>query len=131
MLTATSTGIVKQLMEVEANIPFRVLVTSIQPSFMLENCHVFVTCVDGGDGPCANATHVMKYDLVSLEPCNSIGNTDESDELEDETKQLVSNDVERLASTLEVGDHFAILAEPDDDSEALFWILLCGKLTHG
>ncbi len=29
-------------------------------------------CIDGGDGPCENYTHVQPWDLVTLKPCSSI-----------------------------------------------------------
>jgi hypothetical protein len=83
-------------------------------------------CMDGGDGPCASSTHVSKYDLVTLEPCLSAARLDEFDEDE----QMISDDGEMLAKILEEGDNFAVLAEPERDSEAHFWILLCTERLH-
>ncbi|CAM6097897.1 unnamed protein product [Calypogeia fissa] len=83
--------------------------------------------MDGGDGPCANAQHVMKYDLVTLEPCASIARIDEH-EFEDE--QLISNDGGMLERTLEEGDHFAVISDPDSDGGMGFWILLCTERLH-
>ncbi|CAM6089455.1 unnamed protein product [Calypogeia fissa] len=85
-------------------------------------------CVNGGDGPCANAKHVTKYDLVTMEPCISTTRSDEDDEFEDDS--LISSDGEKLAGTLEEGDHFAVIAEPDSDTGAQFWILLCTERLH-
>ncbi|CAM6129056.1 unnamed protein product [Calypogeia fissa] len=63
-----------------------------------------------------------------MEPCISTTRTDEDDEFEDE--QLISSDGEKLARTLEEGDHFAVIAEPDSDTGAQFWILLCTERLH-
>ncbi|CAM6096299.1 unnamed protein product [Calypogeia fissa] len=87
-------------------------------------------CVDGGDGPCTNAQHVKRYDLITLEPCITVGHSDESDESGDEDEQRVSTDGETLASTLEEGENFAVLAEPDDETGPQFWILLCTERLH-
>ncbi len=59
-------------------------------------------CVDGGDGPCDNHSHVQPWDLLALEPCSPI---DDRCDLETNDTWEVSHDGETLAACLEIGDY--------------------------
>jgi len=63
-------------------------------------------CSNGGDGPCDNEIYFAPFTFIYLEPCNLGGaqaNVDSILELEMDRKALTT--------TLEVGDHFEIIAE--------------------
>jgi hypothetical protein len=74
-------------------------------------------CVDGGNGPCENYTHVQPWDLVTLEPCSSI---DARCDLDIDDMREVSHDGESLATCSEVSDWFAIVATDDIEDNASF-----------
>ncbi len=47
---------------------------------------------------------------------------------EDEVNEnncLINNDMEMLATTLDVGDHFAIIVTKDNSKGDDFWVLIC------
>ncbi len=79
--------------------------------------------VDGGDGPYENYTHVQPWDLVTLEPCSSI---DTRCDLDIDDMPEVYHDGESLATCLEVGDQFAIVATNDIEDSASFQVLQRG-----
>jgi hypothetical protein len=75
-------------------------------------------CVDGGDGPCDNYTHVQPWDLMALEPYSSIDVRCDPD-IDD--MREVSHDGESLVACLEVGDYFVITATNDVKDNVGFW----------
>ncbi len=79
-------------------------------------------CVDGGDGPCDNYTHVQPWDLVALEPCSYIDARCDPD-IND--MREVSHDGESLVACLEVNDYFVIVATDDVKDNVGFWVLMC------
>ena len=82
-------------------------------------------CMDGGDGPCDNASYVPTFVLIKLEPCEM---TTESRWEQGYHKieegwihpRMTATDAHTV--TLEVGDHFAIFADVGGDGPE-FWIL--------
>jgi hypothetical protein len=74
-------------------------------------------CIDGGNGPCENYTHVKPWDLVTLEPCSSI---DARCDLDIDDMREVFHDGESLAACLEVGNYFAIATINDVENDATF-----------
>ncbi len=42
-----------------------------------------------------------------------------------ENNSLINNDMEMLATTLDVGDHFAIIVTKDNSEGDDFWVLIC------
>jgi len=62
-------------------------------------------CVDGGDGPCDNHSHVQPWDLVALEPCFPI---DDRCDLEMNDMWEVSPGGETLAACLKIGNYFVL-----------------------
>ncbi len=83
-------------------------------------------CVDGGDGPYDNYTHVQPWDLVTLEPCSAI---DVRCDLIIDDMWQVSHDGESLTTCLEVGDYFVVVAT-NDVEECWFWVLMCTEKLH-
>jgi hypothetical protein len=62
--------------------------------------------LDGKDGPCDNETHVVTFDLMTLEHCLPI---DSRCDIETIDAWEIFNDGESLATYLEVGDYFVII----------------------
>ena len=88
--------------------------------------------MDGGDGPCDNASHVPPFLLIKLEPCE--GTTDcrrekARIEIEERRIHLRMTTHEARATTLEVGDHFGTLANEGVNGPE-FWILQCIEMLH-
>ena len=89
-------------------------------------------CMDGGDGPCDNATYVPAFILIRLEPCET---TTESRrergrrEIEERRIHPRMTAAKARAATLEVGDHFAVLADEGGNGPE-FWILQCIETLH-
>ena len=88
--------------------------------------------MDGGDGPCDNASHVPPFLLIRLEPCK--GTTEcqrETACLEIEERRIHAHMTthEARAAKLEVGDHFAVLANEGENGPE-FWILQCIETLH-
>ena len=82
-------------------------------------------CMDGGDGPYDNATYVPAFILIRLKPCET---TTESwqergrREIEERRIHPRMTAAEACAAILEVGDHFAVLADEGGNGPE-FWIL--------
>ncbi len=74
-------------------------------------------CVNGGDGPCDNYTHVQPWDLVTLEPCSPI---DAWCDLETNDKWEVSHDGESLITYLEIGECFVVVITDDAQNSVGF-----------
>jgi hypothetical protein len=74
-------------------------------------------CLDGGNGPCDNETHVATFDLVTLEPCLPI---DSRCDIETIDAWEVSNDGESLATCFEVGDCFVITTQDNTEKNVGF-----------
>ncbi len=63
-------------------------------------------CFHGGDGPCDNEAYIAPVTFIHLEPCNLV------DAQEDVESILeLEMDREALTTTLEVGDHFAVVVD--------------------
>lgn len=75
---------------------------------------------------CCSAAFVKPWKVVTLVPTSSIEAMQEED-LDQEWE--VEDDSHDLAMSLEIGDHFAILADPEDPHSkgAEFFVLLCTK----
>jgi hypothetical protein len=84
-------------------------------------------CLDGGNGPCDNETHAVTFDLVTLEPCLPI---DFRCPIETIDAWEVSNDGHSLATCLEVGDNFVVIAQDNIENNACFWVLMCVERLH-
>lgn len=90
-------------------------------------------CLDGGDGPCDSAGFVEPFTLIRLEPCEpqTLTRRDRARLDAQETRLHPHMSArESLAATLEVGDHFAVLAD-DGTGFPEFWILQCQEPLHG
>lgn len=93
-------------------------------------CCFCPACARHGSGVCLNAAHASPWDLVTLHPLSS---TDAVQESEDpDPSWIVETGDNILASECEVGDHFAIVADPAnlDDDGAEFYVLQCTKSMH-
>jgi hypothetical protein len=83
--------------------------------------------LDGKNGPCDNKTHVATFDLVTLEPCLPI---DSMFEIEIIDALKVSDDGESLATCLEIGDCFVVVAQGNTKDSVGFWVLMCVEGLH-
>ena len=85
-------------------------------------------CLYSDGGSCSSAAFVQPWKMVTLVPTSSLEAMQEEENLDQETWE-VDNDSHDLAQALDVGDHFAILADPEDPQSkgAEFFILLCTK----
>ena len=85
-------------------------------------------CIGGLGTTCSNSAYVQPWKLITLEPC------DAEDVLCDpeynDTTWGIGGDSNDLAAQLQVGDNFAILAEPNNDEGTQFYILTCVKPMH-
>ena len=77
-------------------------------------------CQDGGDGPCDNADYVEPYKLIRIEPCN----IDDVRADVEHVDVIGEGDREAIAASLEVGDHFAVVADEGNSEDADLWILI-------
>jgi hypothetical protein len=77
-------------------------------------------CINSGDGPCDRVNYVLRFDLIQLVPCRP---QDVKDNEIDKDNYLISRDREMLATTLDVGDHFAIIDVKDNNEGDDFWVL--------
>jgi hypothetical protein len=90
----------------------------------LSYCYRF--CTIGGDGPCDNISHVPTYTLIRLEPCRV-----QDAQMDGQPEpSFGGTDRQALAATLEVGDHFAVVAEEGNSEGVDFYILLCQKFLY-
>jgi len=85
------------------------------------------SCVGNGREVCPNNKYVAAWKVVTLEPCTNEEAVQEKENLDEEWLAKANSDA--LAAELEVGDHFAILADTSDPESkgAEFFILLCTK----
>ncbi len=67
-------------------------------------------CIDGGDWPYDNYTHVQPWDLVTLKPCSPI---DAWCDLEIDDKWEVFHDGDSLVACLEIGECFVVVITND------------------
>jgi hypothetical protein len=82
------------------------------------------------NGTCSNSSHVAKWKLVTLEPSY---NSKAVQEPEDEDADWSTDpDDNFLAAELHVGEHFAVLADPEDlgADGAEFFVLVCTRTMH-
>ena len=89
-------------------------------------------CMDGGDGPCDNASHVPTFVLLRLEPCEATTEYRREKgrrEIEDQRIHPRMIAAEARAAMLEVGDHFAVFAD-EGETGSDFWILQCLEPLH-
>ncbi len=84
-------------------------------------------CIDGGDGPCDHLDYVPVFSFIQLVPYRP---EDVKNEIE-EDNCLISNDKEMLATTLNVGKHFVVIATKDNIEGNDFWILICEEALVG
>ena len=84
--------------------------------------------MDGGDGPCDNAAHVHAFALIRLEPYKA---TVESRRREIGQRKIEERRIHprMTPATLEVEDHFAVLADERGNGPE-FWILQCIETLH-
>jgi hypothetical protein len=83
-------------------------------------------CQDGGDGPCDNAAYVEAYKLIRIEPCN----IDDVRADVEHVDVIGEGDREAIVACLEVGDHFAVVADEGNSEDADFWILITEQTLH-
>lgn len=76
---------------------------------------------NGGDGPCDHANYVNRFNLIYMVPCRL---EDARDEVEDDNT-FIGNDHEMLAMSLNVGEHFTIIATKDNLEGDDFWVFIC------
>lgn len=79
--------------------------------------------IDGGDDPCDHVNYVSRFNLIHMVPCRL---EDARDEVE-EDNTLINNDHEMLATSLNVGEHFAIIVAKDNLEGDDLWIFICEK----
>lgn len=88
-----------------------------------------LSCVDRtfNSVHCPNMSYVAPWKLVTLQPINAEVAIQESEDLDQDW--LAEPDANLLASELQVGDHFAIVADPShpEADGADFFVLLCTK----
>ncbi len=77
-------------------------------------------CINDGNGPCDHVNYVLRFDLIQLVPCRP---QDVRDDEIDKNNYLISSDREMLTTTLDVGDHFAIIDAKDNNESDDFWVL--------
>jgi hypothetical protein len=96
-------------------------------SLLVRNLSCFCRfCTIGGDGPCDSVAYVPAYNLIRLEPCRI-----QDAYMDGEAEPSIGGfDRQALATTLEVGDHFAVVAEEGNSEGVDFYILLCQKSLH-
>lgn len=87
-------------------------------------------CVRTTDGVCQSIGQVGPWRVVTLEPTQAVDAVQEDEDLEQDW--LVDPDCNDLAMQLEVGDHFAILADAEHPQSqgAEFFVLICTKKLH-
>ena len=90
-------------------------------------CCFCPACARGGSGGCTNKQHARPWELVMLQPLSSNDAVQESED--PDPSWIVETDGNILASECQVGDHFAIVADPGnvDDEGAEFYVLQCTK----
>ncbi len=66
--------------------------------------------IDGGDGPCDHANYVSRFNLIHMVHCRLKNVRNEVEE--DNT--LINNDHEMLVTSLNVGEHFALIVAEDN-----------------
>jgi len=76
---------------------------------------------NGGGGPCGHLDFVPRFSLIQLVPCRP---EDVRNKIE-EDNYVINNDREMLAVTLNVGEHFAVIAMEDNIESDDYWILIC------
>jgi hypothetical protein len=65
---------------------------------------------NGGDGPCDHLDYVPRFFFIWLRPCRL-------EDVRNEAKEdncLISNDREMLVATLNVAEHFVVIAMEDN-----------------
>jgi hypothetical protein len=92
----------------------------IRSHYKYRTCFVF-SSIDGDDGPCDYFDYMPGFFFIRLVPCRL-------EDVRDETKEdncLINNDKEMLATTLNIGEHFAIITIENNIESDGFWILIC------
>lgn len=84
-------------------------------------------CVDSEGESCSSFTFVKPWRVVTLVPTSTDEAVQEEEDLDQEW--VLEDDSNDLALGLDIGDHFAILADPNDPHSkgAEFFVLLCTK----
>ncbi|KAG0631145.1 hypothetical protein M758_1G230800 [Ceratodon purpureus] len=90
-------------------------------------CCFCSACGRGESGVCANAAHVRPWELVTLQPLSSDDAVQESED--PDPSWIVETGDNILAAECQVGDHFAIVADPNnlDEPGEEFYVLQCTK----
>lgn len=91
-------------------------------SLQVQNLFCFCRfCTNGGDGPCDHVDYVPRFNLIQLVACRL---EDVWNEIDDNC--LIGDDREiLLAASLNVGEHFIIIAAKDNEEANDFWIFIC------
>jgi hypothetical protein len=98
-------------------------------SIQCRNYSCFCTsCMSTGPGSCPNSSHVEPWRLVTVEPCSVKDVASDSEEVNPDWE--IDSGMNTLAAELEIGDCFAILAEPGNSEKANWFILQCTKPMH-
>lgn len=84
-------------------------------------------CLSNEGVSCSSTAFVKPWKVVTLVPTSRTEGMQEEEDLDQEWQ--VEDDSHDLAIALEIGDHFAILADPEDPQSkgAEFFILLCTR----
>ena len=84
-------------------------------------------CVRSAGGVCRSVAHASPWRVVTLEPTQATNAVQEDEDLEQDW--LVDPDCNDLAMQLEIGDHFAIMADPEHPQSqgAQFFVLICTR----
>lgn len=88
-------------------------------------CCFCPSCARRSFGACPNRAHVAPWKLITLQPITSTDAVQESEEQDPDWETAPDDNV--LALECAVGDHFAIVADPNTPNEggATFYVLLC------
>jgi hypothetical protein len=77
---------------------------------------------------CENPQHVTPWQLVKLKPHNTrLARNKMIQELERDDDSQYGGDVDDMIDILEIGDHFAVLAEDNNDEGVPYYILQCQR----
>jgi hypothetical protein len=84
-------------------------------------------CVDDMARVCPNHAHVNSWQLITLEPCSSIGLLVEAQD-DDSNWEVINVGNTQLAFELQVGDNFVVHVDLENEEKPLFWAFKCVKM---
>jgi hypothetical protein len=96
-------------------------------SLRLRNLSCFCRlCTIGSDGLCDSISYVPAYNLIRLEPCRV-----QDAQMDGRPESSIrGTNRQALAATLEVGDHFVVVAEESNYEGIDFYNLFCRKCLY-